>query len=113
MTGAGTGAPVTTGGTATPAGGTDVGNGMDDAGALPYIEAGCGPAETVAVANAGSGAPGMPPLPMVTCFGFAGSEGGGGGREGGTPGPDEGPIPGPMLDSTLEGKETVSLLENV
>jgi hypothetical protein len=62
----------------------------------PYVVAGCGPADTVAAANAGSdGAPGVP-----VCRGGAGRDGGGAGNDG-SPGPDEGPIPGPLEGSTL------------
>lgn len=74
----------------------------------PYIEAGCGPAETVAAANAGSCAAGAPPFVTVVCRGLAGSEGGGGGREG-TPGPAEGPMPGPMEESTLMNEVNKSI----
>lgn len=49
---------------------------MTGAGCPAYIEAGWGPAETVAAANAGSGTP-----PGVSRRGGAGSEGGGAGRE--------------------------------
>ena len=52
------------------------GGSMTGAGCPAYIEAGWGPAETVAAANAGSGTP-----PGVSRRGGAGSEGGGAGRE--------------------------------